>query len=205
MSEAINPRSTASTSSATSRRGQTLVEFALVLPLLLVMLLGIADFGRVFAAGITMEATSRNAAEAASQEYLQFRRAAQPSSPSTAAYDAVFDRAEEVACEEAETLANLATSGGDCVMPVIGACVHDEWGDHCGTTSASPPSGCSVMSSWPPAMADQAGGLPYVKVWTCYRFTTLMNLTDLDLPFGWSLSLGEIWLQRDRAFSVADY
>src|SRR5690606_20209344 len=37
-------------------RGQSLVEFALVLPMLLVLLLGIADFGRVFAAGILLEA-----------------------------------------------------------------------------------------------------------------------------------------------------
>jgi hypothetical protein len=188
-----------------SRRGQSFVEFALVLPLLLVMLLGIADFGRVFAAGITVEAISRNSAEAASQEYLQFRRGASPSSPSTAAYDAVYARAEEVACEEAETLANVAVSGGDCVMPVIGTCIHDQWGDHCGPRSASPPSECTQMASWPPSLQDQAGGLPYVKVWTCYRFTTLMNLADLDLPFGWSLSLGDVWLQIDRTFSVADY
>ena len=46
-----------------SRRGQSLVEFALVLPMLLVLLLGVADFGRVFAAGITIEAAARNAAE----------------------------------------------------------------------------------------------------------------------------------------------
>ncbi|HEU4863568.1 MAG TPA: TadE/TadG family type IV pilus assembly protein, partial [Candidatus Limnocylindria bacterium] len=58
-----------------SRRGQTLVEFALTLPMLLVLLLGVADFGRVFASGITTEALARNAAEAASQEYLQVRRA----------------------------------------------------------------------------------------------------------------------------------
>ena len=48
-----------------SPRGQSLVEFALVLPMLLVLLLGIADFGRVFAAGIILEAASRNGAEAA--------------------------------------------------------------------------------------------------------------------------------------------
>ena len=46
-----------------SRRGQSLVEFALVLPMLIVLFLGIADFGRVFAAGITVEAIARNAAE----------------------------------------------------------------------------------------------------------------------------------------------
>ncbi len=48
---------------AVSPRGQSLVEFALVLPLLLILLLGVADFGRVFAAGITLEAAARNASE----------------------------------------------------------------------------------------------------------------------------------------------
>jgi hypothetical protein len=202
MSEAIVAHHPSPTESS---RGQTLVEFALVLPMLLVMLLGIADFGRVFAAGITVEAISRDAAEAASQEYLQFRRAASPAAPSSTAYDAVFARAEEVACEEAGTLANVAVSGGNCAMPVIGTCVHDQWGDHCSSTSSSPPGDCSLMSAWPPALTDQPGGLPYVKVWTCYQFTTLMNLTDMNLPFGWSISVGDIWLQRDRTFTVADY
>src|SRR6187401_3080262 len=72
MSEATKPRCIAPGS--TSRRGQTLVEFALVLPMLLVLLLGIADFGRVFQAGITIEAAARNAAEAAAQEYVQMVR-----------------------------------------------------------------------------------------------------------------------------------
>jgi hypothetical protein len=39
----------------------------------------------------------------------------------------------------------------------------------------------------------------------CYRFTTLLYLGDLDLPLGWSLSIGDIWLQRDREFTVANY
>src|SRR6187551_418376 len=60
-----------STSRGRSRRGQSMVEFALLLPMLLVLLLGVADFGRVFAAGITIEAAARNAAEAAAQEYLR--------------------------------------------------------------------------------------------------------------------------------------
>src|SRR5437868_2771020 len=51
-------------------RGQSVVEFALVLPVLLVLAIGVADFGQVFAAGITVEAAARNGAEAAAQEYL---------------------------------------------------------------------------------------------------------------------------------------
>src|SRR5437868_15247511 len=57
-----------------SERGQSMVEFALVLPMLLILLMGVADFGRVFSAAITMEATTRNAAEAAGQEYVQIMR-----------------------------------------------------------------------------------------------------------------------------------
>jgi hypothetical protein len=156
MSEAIVANHPSRTESS---RGQTLVEFALVLPMLLVMLLGIADFGRVFAAGITVEAISRDAAEAASQEYLQFRRAASPAAPSSTAYDAVFARAEEVACEEAGTLANVAVSGGNCAMPVIGTCVHDQWGDHCSSTSSSPPRGLQPDVRMAPRPDGSAGRL----------------------------------------------
>jgi hypothetical protein len=55
---------------------------------------------------------------------------------------------------------------------------------------------------------DPAGAIPqmnYVEVRVCYRFTTLVPLSDLDLPFGWSLSLGDIYLQKDREFTVACY
>jgi hypothetical protein len=183
-------------------RGQSLVEFALVLPMLLVLLLGITDFGRVFSAGITAVAMARNAAVAASQEYLQQRRAA-AGAPDAAAYAAVHDRAHEVACEEAKTLPNHASSGGTCSMPLIGSCIHDEWGDHCSVAPGAPGS-CTTMTAWPPTMTPSSG-LPYVQVNVCYRFTTLVNLSDLRLPVGWSLSIGDIWLQRERVFVVADY
>jgi hypothetical protein len=188
-----------------ARSGQTLVEFALVLPMLLVLLLGIVDFGRVFASGITVEALARNAAEAGAQEYLQVRRASAPAQPTSTDYAAVHARAQEVACEEAKTLANRTVTGGSCLMPVIGSCIHDEWGPHCSSLSGAPPPSCTIMGAWPPVLASQAGGLPYVQVTTCYQFTTLISLSDLRLPLGWSLSLGDIWLQRERVFTVADY
>jgi hypothetical protein len=188
-----------------ARRGQTLVEFALVLPMLLVLLLGIVDFGRVFASGITVEALARNAAEAGAQEYLQARRASAPAQPTGTEYAAVHARVQEVACEEAETLANRTATSGTCTMPVIGSCIHDEWGENCSSPSGPVPPSCNGLTTWPPALASQIGGLPYVQVTTCYQFTTLINLTNIRLPLGWSLTLGEVWLQRERAFTVADY
>ena len=196
-----------------SRRGQALVEFALVLPMLLVLLLGIADFGRVFAAGITVEAAARNAAEAAAQEYVQLIRNRPGGVLDTSDYQHLHDVALETVCEESAVLPNRAMSGGDCSMPVTGVCIHlpdgapDPIG--CGSEAASAPSECDSLTGW----SDGNGGyastgstpLAYVEVRVCYRFTTLINISNLRLPWGWGLSLGDIYLERNRQFAVACY
>lgn len=208
MSDHIAP-STLRSAAEPSRRGQSLVEFALVLPMLLVLLLGIADFGRVFAAGIAVEASGRNAAEAAAQEYLQLRRQGAPLTADD------FDRVQEVAldtvCAEADRLENQAESGGVCSMPAAAVCVHDvpaelaAYGGRCGAGAGTAPPECAGLHAAWPQTEPLPGNLPWVEVRVCYRFTTLFDLTSIELPFGWGLSLGEVWLERTRTFTVADY
>ena len=55
-----------------------------------------------------------------------------------------------------------------------------------------------------PSNAMEGGSEPsrYVEVRICYRFTTLINIEDMRLPFGWDISVGEVYLQKDRAFTV---
>jgi hypothetical protein len=189
--------------------GQTLVEFALVLPLLIVLLLGIADFGRVFSAGITLEAAARNAAEAAAQEYLQLRRDSAP--PSAADLTRIQDVAKDRVCDESKLLPNHAASGGACSMPTTAVCIHDvaaelvNYGSGCGAGAGAAPGGCTRLHAAWPATAPATTELPWVEVRSCYQFTTLFNLQGLSLPFESGLSLGDIWLQRDRTFTVADY
>jgi hypothetical protein len=197
-----------------------MVEFALILPLLLVILLGVIDFGRVFTAGITMEAAARNAAEAAAQEYQQIIR--NTPKPVPADYQRIHDVALEELCGEAKVLPNRAVVSGNCTMPITAVCVHDPYGDVlgegdplCGQAGAPVPPECSQINGWPaePPNPSNASApipdntlirVPYVEVRTCYHFTTLFNL-HLQLPFDWSLNLGDIWIQRDRTFVVGDY
>lgn len=49
-----------------SEKGQSLVEFSLVLPILVLLLFGIIDFGRIFHAYLTVDHAGREAARAAS-------------------------------------------------------------------------------------------------------------------------------------------
>lgn len=193
---------------AAQSEGQSLVEFALVLPMLLVLLLGVVDFGRVFATGVVLEAAARNGAEAAAQEYVQIRRN-NSAGLDAADYASLHAVALGVVCAEAERLPNRVASAGVCTMPYSAVCVHDSaGGDACGSEAGGAPPECSVMGGTWSSVIEQTEPippLPYVEVRLCYRFTTLINLRNLQLPFGWGLNLGEFWLQRDRSFVAGIY
>lgn len=190
-----------------STRGQSMVEFALVLPMLLVLLLGIADFGRVFAAGITIEAAARNAAEAAAQEYVQLVRNKAGGILDSADYGHLHEVARNAACSEASTLPNRTVSGGSCSMPAVAVCVHDGIDPMCGAEADPSLSECNELNqSWSAAnLGPGAAPLPHVEVVVCYRFTTLINLDGISLPFGWGISLGAIHVEKGRDFTVATY
>ena len=94
-------------------------------------------------------------------------------------------------------------------MPVIQVCVHDNADPLCDQTAfgaSIPNPGCEPMLT-PPDTTMQGGTEQsrYVEVRICYRFTTLFNLSNLQLPFGWGLSLGDIWLNKTRNFTVGWY
>ena len=105
-------------------RGQALTEFALVLPILLVLFLAVADLGRLFAAGIIVQAASRDAAEAAAQQYVQLIQST-PLDEATF-YNQLHETAQTVACNESQQLLGVTTtsvtdSSGNtytaCTMP----------------------------------------------------------------------------------------
>ena len=182
-----------------------MVEFALVLPMLLVLFLGIADFGRVFTAGITLEAAARNGAEAAALERLRSKPAT-PSDPSY--YQRLHDIAAEAVCGEARQLPNTTFDAADSTcasMPIIAVCVQDGTDPLCGDLafgfSGSIPAPCAaITASWDAAGGGTLGSHS-VEVRVCYRFTTLMPL-NFEMPFSAGLALGETFLYKQHAFVV---
>jgi hypothetical protein len=189
-----------------SSAGQSLTEFALVIPILLVVFVAIADFGRIFAAGVDLEAATRDAAEATANEYL-----ANPPAPlDTAApggqpyYDALHAYGAGVVCAELRGLpnTNYDSLNNNCPdMPLVIVCIHDGADAGCGVPAqaggAGAPSDCGDFT--PPANSSQQGTLNrWVEVRTCYKFTALLNNMPL-FPFS------EIWLQRTRNFTIPCY
>ena len=219
MSDQIDSRTSRRPAAERVPRGQTMVEFGLILPLLLVLFLGIADFGRVFHAGIVAEAAARNAAEIVAEEYRRNPPGTSLSDPAPtpgdpAYYGPLHDLGGLTACSEMRSLptttydsvsreCHIADADPDTHdwMPVVMICIHDNADPLCddpafGATIPDPE--CSSLLE--PIANTMEGGAEdsrYVEVRICYLFTTLVNLPIL--------SLGDIWLQKDRAFTVADY
>jgi hypothetical protein len=191
--------------------GQSLVEFALVIPILLVLFIAIADFGRVFVAGVALEAATRDAAEAAANQYL-----AAPPGPlespappgSSAYYSPLHAYAASVVCAEMRDLPSTNYDAGPpptCPdMPLVMVCVHDgadNYNNSCALEASGGsgviPSNCNSFA--PPPTSSQTTNPDgtqsrWVEVRTCYHFTPLLNL-----PF---FSLGDFWLQRTRNFTI---
>ena len=193
-----------------SRRGQSFVEFALVLPMLLVLLLGIADFGRVFQAGIALEAAARNAAEVGA---IQRLRDGPPDLVADPTYYADLHAVISAkACEEMEVIPppRDSVAGVDCPqLSAIRVCVHDGDDADCGVPTYRydnpvPPECTDIFNAAPAPWTSVAGDeitSHRVEVQVCYQFTTLFNL-NLSLPMNTGLSLGDIYLQRTRSFVV---
>jgi hypothetical protein len=193
-----------------SRRGQSLVEFALLLPLLLVIVLGVVDFGRVFQTGIIMESSTRAAAEAGAVEYL--REITGEDATYVPDYDRIREVAAAVACREASRLPNA--DSGCTQWPIIRVCIHDavggdvNCGDPAAVGSAAVPgekcpttdggwSATSILEVTPTdANPDPRGA--YIEVRACYHFSTLIPTNDF-------LPIGDVYLQKNSVFTVADY
>ncbi|HEX4812270.1 MAG TPA: TadE/TadG family type IV pilus assembly protein [Nonomuraea sp.] len=190
---------------AQPQRGQSLVEFTLVFPILLLLLLTVADFGRYFAAGIAVESIARTAAEVGATHLVQ-----EGAAVDTAGYGRIHNAVWQSVCEEASTLPNVTYNGPGLQCDDIATlvCVHDGVDPSCGSVyneTSTPPSACASFATTPSNSVGVSESSRHVEVRVCYRFSTLL---PMDIPFiGGTLSplSGDFFIDRTRMFSVMDY
>lgn len=186
--------------------GQSLAEFALVTPILLMLVVIVADFGRVFAANLAIEAAARDAAEAVANQYLAAPPGGSlsvPASGSTTYYAPLHALAARTVCSETSDLANTSFDSGTGLcpgMPLIQVCIHDSQDTECAAEAQGSgiPSNCDAMAT-PPMNGHAGSNTPrWTEVRICYKFTPILA----DMPF---LSFATIWLQRTRTFVIPCY
>jgi len=181
-------------------------EFALVIPVLLIILLTVADFGRYFAASIQIESMSRTAAEVAAQEYV--REVVESTDPKR--YDLIHTMAWQSVCDEGRDLPNSSpgSGGSECVDLGTRVCVHDNLDGMCGVVynaSGGVPAECTALSGPTPPNGLDSQGHVYVEVTVCYRFNSVFQMTIPFLDMSLTPLSGNFFIERTRHFTVADY
>jgi hypothetical protein len=195
--------------------GQSLVEFGLVLPIMLIILLTVADFGRLFAMSLTVESATRAAAEAAATDYQ--RATAGGRAIVAGDYPQIHRTAWSSVCDEGGNLPGVVTvPGSECSgLPTV-VCVHDSTAPSGGDPQCSDlyngsggiPAGCPNLAAGTRPTNTQTGGSEpskYVEVRVCYQFTTLFNPI---IPFvGGSFRIvgSQFAIERIRTFTIVDY
>lgn len=169
--------------------GQSVVEFTLILPIMLFVLVGIIDFARIYTTMMAVESAAREAAD-----YGTTLGAGkwQPGAP----MDATVDEMERRACVATQDLPDYDDPGDDpadgCTNPSFAYCMTSTVGGPCGTVD--PIQGCEDP----------------LRTTPCTVTVTLTHDFHLLAPIGidfHGMHLGlptTLTFQRDSTFAMTD-
>ena len=164
--------------------GQSLAEFAVIVPVLMLILLGIADFGRLFASAVAIEASAREAADYGAFDASYW---------TSANYATTVAEMQRRACTAAagshlEGYSSSDPNNATCVNPGFGCTLERNGATADCLASAGFTNGvdCSDPAVEPPCT---------VHVRMTYQFSTL-------LPFG--PMAGTIEIGRDSRFRISN-
>lgn len=150
--------SPAPSAQSASTRGQSVVEFALVLPIVLILLVAVGDMARIYTTMITIESAAREAADAGAY-----------GSGNWSTENELVTRAamEERACVASRHLTDFVGTRTTCSNPTV-------------TTTLLEPSGAEATSSSGCEQVDRPDGPCRVQVDLDYTFDLLVPIA-LDI------------------------
>ena len=173
-----------------STRGQSIVEFTLVLPVMLILLLGIIDLARIYTTMLSVESAAREAAD-----YGTTLGAGKWQSPTPA--DLTVAEMQRRACVASSNLTDYSDPDGDpntggCSNPSFAYCVRTSMGGPCG--ALDPADHCEDPLRAPPCI---------VTVTLSYQFHLLapLNFQFMGVQYGIPST---ITFDRDSSFAMTD-
>jgi Flp pilus assembly protein TadG len=163
--------------------GQSVVEFALVLPIMLFLLLGIVDLGRVYTTLVSVESAAREAAD-----YGTTLGAPRWTSDQVAATVGEMQRR---ACVAASNLPDYVGPAEDCANPSFSYCISADGGP-CGPPIEA--SNCNDPLREPPCRVT-------VTLRYDFRLIVPMNIEIFGVRYGLPSVLT---LERSSTFAMTD-
>ena len=170
--------------------GQSIVEFALVLPLMLIVLLGIVDLARIYTTMMSVESAAREAADYGTTLGAGKWQAGPPK-------DATVAEMERRACVAASDLPDYGDPDGNpqtggCSNPSFTYCVRTSALGSCG--AFDPSAGCEdPLRSTPCAVT--------VTLSHDFQLLAPLNFEFMGVTYGLPTSLS---FERDSTFAITD-
>jgi hypothetical protein len=171
-------------------RGQSIVEFALVLPLMLIILLGIADLARIYTTMLSVESAAREAADYGTSLGAGKWQSGAP-------LDATVAEMERRACVAASDLPDYADpdndpQNGGCTNPSFSYCVATSVSGPCGPLD--PGAGCDDPLRDPPCIVT-------VTLQEDFHLLAPLNFEFMGVEYGIPSTLS---FARDSSFAMTD-
>lgn len=161
-----------------------MVEFALVVPILLMLVLGIGDFARLYTSGIAVEAAAREAADYGAFTPGQWNTTVNPGQ-----IDLTVREMIKRACTAASDVPDYVAAGDSttlCSVEGSNPLFSYRLEDSTGQAIANPPATCGNPTREPPCV---------VHVTMTYTYHSFVNVP---------LYPSAISLQRDSRFAISD-
>ncbi len=170
-------------------RGQSVVEFALIFPLMIILLLATVDFARIYTTIMSIESAAREAADYGTTLGAGKWQAGAP-------MDGTVDEMRYRACVASSDLPDYADDDDDartgCTNPSFAYCMTSTTGGPCGPVD--PVAGCEVPTRPQPCTVT-------VTLTHVFHLFAPVNIEFLGVQVGFPST---ITIQRDSTFAMTD-